>query len=529
MTTAAVEPRAGERAPLGALSTDHKAVAIRLAWLSGAFFLAGGVLALLVRSELAVPGMQIVSHQGYDQLFTMHGSTMVYLVVQPLAVALGVYLVPLQIGAANLIAPRAALFAVWILAGGGALMYLGFLTHDGAGSAGWTAFLPLSSDRFVQGSGMDMWIVGVALANLAVIILAAVVLLTILLRRAPGMTMLRLSPFCWTQVVTCLMVVFSFPAVIAAMGLVYADRHFGTHVDPIWYLQLFWYYGHPAVYVMFFPFVGCVAEVIPALSRKRFFGYRPFVLSLMVFTALSMSVWGHHLFTTGRSANEYFAATSTALAVVAGVEYFDLIATMWGGSLLLRTPLLFAVAFLLQFLIGGLTGVIVASPPLDYSLNDTYFVVAHFHYTLFAGSMFGLFAGVYFWFPKVTGAQLREGLGQIHFWLLVAGTNLTFMPMFVLGYDGMVRRVADYPSDAGFTGMNELATAGSGVIAASMLVFLANVAVSLRWRRAAGDDPWEGHSLEWATTSPPPPGNFDRLPPIRSSTPALDLRRAGTA
>ena len=202
---------------------------------------------------------------------------------------------------------------------------------------------------------------------------------------------------------------------------------------------------------------------------------------------------------------------------------------MWGGSLLLRTPLLFAVAFLLQFLIGGLTGVIVASPPLDYSLNDTYFVVAHFHYTLFAGSMFGLFAGVYFWFPKVTGALLREGLGQIHFWLLVAGTNLTFMPMFVLGYDGMVRRVADYPRDAGFTGMNELATAGSGVIAASMLVFLANVAVSLRWRRAAGDDPWEGHSLEWATTSPPPPGNFDRLPPIRSSTPALDLRRAGTA
>ena len=319
------------------------------------------------------------------------------------------------------------------------------------------------------------------------------------------------------------MVVFSFPAVIAAMGLVYADRHFGTHVDPIWYLPaLFWYYGHPAVYVMFFPFVGCVAEVIPALSRKRFFGYRPFVLSLMVFTALSMSVWGHHLVHDGPARQRVLRghvdrARRRRRRRVLRPHRDDV-----GGSLLLRTPLLFAVAFLLQFLIGGLTGVIVASPPLDYSLNDTYFVVAHFHYTLFAGSMFGLFAGVYFWFPKVTGAQLREGLGQIHFWLLVAGTNLTFMPMFVLGYDGMVRRVADYPSDAGFTGMNELATAGSGVIAASMLVFLANVAVSLRWRRAAGDDPWEGHSLEWATTSPPPPGNFDRLPPIRR------LRRPST-
>ena len=509
-------------------STDHKSLGLRLFALCGLFFIAGGVLALLVRSELATPGMQVVSHQEYNELFTMHGSTMVYLVVQPLALALGVYLVPLQIGAPELAWPRVALWSVWLLAAGGLIMYLGFLTTNGPGPDGWTAFLPLSDARYTPGPGMDMWVLGVLLANVAALVLGVVVLATILLRRAPGMTMLRLPVFTWTEVVTCLMVVFSFPAVVGAMMLLYLQRQFGFSVDPIVYLNLFWFYGHPSVYVMFFPFLGCAAEVIAAFSGRRLFGYSAMVVSLLAFTVLSMSVWGHHLYTTGRSANEYFAITSTCLAIAAGVEYFDLIATVWGGALRMTTAMLFALAFLVQFLIGGLTGVMLASPPIDYSLNDTFFVVGHFHYTLFAGSVFGLFAGIYYWFPKATGALLHERIGLAHWVLMVIGTNMTFFPMFILGYDGMVRRVADYPAAAGYTTLNEVATAGSGVIALSVVVFVANVWWSLRHRQAAGNDPWGGHTLEWWTTSPPPRHNFADLPPIRSHAPLLDLREPAT-
>jgi cytochrome c oxidase subunit I len=312
------------------------------------------------------------------------------------------------------------------------------------------------------------------------------------------------------------------------MALLFYDRHYGGVFDasggPIAYQHLFWFYGHPVVYVMFFPFVGAVAEVVAVFSRRRFFGYEAMVLSLLTFAGLSMSVWAHHMFATGQVPNQYFSLTSTALVVAAGIEYFDVIATLIGGSILLRTPMLFALGFLLQFLIGGLTGVIVASPPLDYHVHDSYFVVAHFHYTLFAGSLFGLFAGVYYWFPKVTGAMLRESLGKLHFWLMAAGANLTFFPMFLLGQDGMPRRVADYSPEAGFTGENRLATLGAFVIALGIAVFIWNLVVSLRDREPAGDDPWEGHSLEWFTTSPPPRHNFRSLPPIRSFTPLFDLR-----
>ena len=505
-------------------STDHKSLGLRLFGMSGLFFLTGGILALLVRAELAVPGMQVVSHQEYSELFTMHGSTMVYLVMQPLALALGVYLVPLMIGAPDLITPRLALWCVWMAFCGGVVMYLGFLTTHGAGPDGWTAFLPLSNSTFTPGSGMDMWVLGVIVTNLGQLVLAGVLLATIMGRRAPGMSMLRLPVFVWTEVVTCLMVLVSFPALLAAMVLLYLTRMTSLTVDPVVYLHLFWFYGHPNVYVMFFPFLGCVAEVVAVFSRKRFFGYTAMVFSLRAFAALSMSVWGHHMFTTGRVANEYFAVTSSSLAVAAGVEYFDLVGTMWGGAVRLTTAMLFAIAFLIQFLVGGLTGIMVASPPLDYSLNDTFFVVGHFHYTLFAGSLFGLFAGIYYWFPKATGRMLRERLGLIHFVLLTIGTNLTFFPMFVLGYEGMVRRVADYPNIGNWETLNIVSTAGSGVIALAMLVFLANLWISLRRPVPAGNDPWGGHTLEWWTSSPPPRHNFTDLPPIRSHAPLLDLR-----
>jgi cytochrome c oxidase subunit I len=509
--------------------TDHKRLAQRLAATAFLFFLAAGVMALLMRSELAQPGMQLVSRNTYNQLFTMHGSLMIYVALTPLALALGVYFAPLHVGAPELLFPRLALAGYWFLLAGGLTMCFGFFTSDGAARDGWTAFDPLSNGVNTPGTGMNLWIIGVILAAAGATALAVCVLGTLLGRRAPGMLVTRLPVFSWSMVVTCLMVVMSFPVLVVAMSLLLVERQFGGVFEgaggPVTYQHLFWFYGHPVVYVMFFPFVGAVAEVIAVFSRRRFFGYKAIVLSMLAFAALSMSVWAHHMFTTGRVVNQPFSLTSTLLVVPAGVEYFDLIATMIGGSILLRTPMLFALGFLLQFLVGGLSGIFVASPPLDYHVHSTYVVVAHFHYTLFAGSLFAFFAGVYYWFPKVTGRMLGERLGKVHFWVMVAGANATFMPMFFLGNDGMVRRIADYVPATGWQDLNGVATLGSYVIAISIVIFIVNVARSVRHGSPAGDDPWGGHTLEWATTSPPPRHNFDRLPPIRSFAPLLDLRQ----
>ncbi|MFL5892981.1 MAG: cbb3-type cytochrome c oxidase subunit I [Solirubrobacterales bacterium] len=529
MTTIAPPmPRAGPVEWI--LATDHKRTAARIAVAAFVFFIASGVLALLMRSELAQPGLQIVSTDTYNQLFTMHGSGMIYLVVTPLALAVGLYFVPLQIGAADVVAPRLTAFGFWLFLGGGLTMYSGFLTSTGAGKDGWTAFYPLSGEQATPGTGMDMWIIGVALAVAGMMLVAATILLTLIRQRAPGMDITRLSPFSWSMFFTCAMTVTSFPVLIVAMGLLLADRNLGGVFDspggPATYQTLFWFYGHPVVYVMFFPFLGIVADVVATFSRRRLFGYPFLVLSLFAFTGLSMTVWAHHMFATGQVNNEYYSLTSTALAIPAGVEYFDVIATMIGGAILLRTPMLFALGFLALFLIGGLTGIVVGSPPIDYHVHDTYFVVAHFHYTLFGGSLMGAFAGAYYWFPKVSGVMLREWIGKLQFALLFIGVNLTFFPMFLLGYNGMPRRVADYSPTAGFTGDNRLATIGAYVIALGIAAFIANLIVSLRRRQPAGDDPWEGQTLEWATSSPPPRLNFSGLPPIRSYAPLLDLREA---
>jgi cytochrome c oxidase subunit 1 len=511
-------------------TTDHKRLALRMAVVSLAFFLVGGVFALLMRTELADPGLELMGRDAYNQLFTMHGSTMVYLVMTPLALALGVYLVPLQVGAADIAAPRMALAGHWLVLAGGLTMYSSFLTDHGAGKAGWTAYYPLSGNSATPGTGMDLWVAGVILVGVGLTLVALCLLATIIRLRAPGMTMLRLPVFSWTMLATVLMVVMSVPVFAVGMALLLADR-LGASVyessgGPIAYQHLFWFFGHPAVYIMFFPFLGITAECVATFARKRFTGYIPLILALILFTGLSMSVWAHHMFTTGQVVNEYFSLTSTALVVAAGTEYFAVIATLIGGAIVLRTAMLFALGFFLQFLIGGLSGVILASPPLDYHAHDSYFVVAHFHYTLFAGSLFAGFAAAYYWFPKWTGAMLRESLGRIQFVLIVLGTNLTFFPMFVLGYDGMPRRIADYSSDAGFTDWNRVSTLGSYLIAIGVAVFLYNLYVSLRRRVPAGDDPWEGHTLEWATTSPPPRFNFQSLPPIASHAPLLDRREA---
>jgi cytochrome c oxidase subunit 1 len=327
----------------------------------------------------------------------------------------------------------------------------------------------------------------------------------------------------------CVMTVATFPSLLLAMGGLLLSRH-GVEVYPgaggaAAYQHLFWFYGHPVVYTMFFPFVGAALEVIATFSGRRVFGYRGVALSLLVFAALSSAVWGHHMFTTGQVSNLYFSLTSHMLAVPAGMEYVAAIGTLIGGALVLRTPMLFAIGFFVQFLIGGVTGIYVASPPLDYHVHDSYFVVAHFHYTLFAGSVFGLFAAAYYWWPKVTGFMLRERLGKLHFWLLVVGTNVTFFPMFLLGYDGMARRIADYSPAEGWQTGNLISTIGAYVIALGMLVFVANVLLSWLAARPAGPDPWGGQTLEWATSSPPPRHNFPGpLPPIRSAEPLLDER-----
>jgi cytochrome c oxidase subunit 1 len=524
---------AGRRGSLIAAvtGTDHKRIGAATVITALGFFFVGGVLALLMRTELAEPGMQVVSRGTYNELFTIHGSTMFFLFAVPMSIGVGIYMVPLQIGAAGIAWPRLALFGYWLFAAAGVIMYSGFLTASGAASFGWTAYYPLSSSAATPGNGADFWIVAVVLATAAVFLQAICLLGTIVRRRAPDMSLLRMPLFTWSEVVTCFMVVTTFPVLIVAMTLLFLDRHgvgiFTGSGGAVTYQHLFWFYGHPVVYIVFFPLVGVVGEVIATFSRRRFFGFRVTVLSLLAFSAISMSVWGHHMFTTQAVANNYFASTSTLLMIPAGVEYFAFLATMFRGRIRLASPMLFALGFVLLFLIGGLTGIFVGSPALDYNVHDTYFVVAHFHYTLFGGTVFGMFAAIHYWFPKLTGRMLDERLARAHAILMFTGALVTFIPMFFLGVDGMSRRVADYLPTDGLTTLNVIATVGAFTIFVSLLIFVVNVVRSLRLGAVAGPDPWQGQSLEWFTDSPPPAGNFTSLPPVRTYAPLLDLREQG--
>ena len=526
--TAAAAPVRGRPGGLLALlaSTDHKSVARRLMGVSIAFFLAGGVMALLMRTELAQPGLQVLSESSYNQLFSMHGSVMIYLFMTPIALALGLYFVPLQVGAPEIAGARWALAGLWLDLTGGLIMLSGFLTIGGAGTATWIGVDPLARTANSPGTGMDMWVLGVAIVALGQLIVAACVLVTALQRRTPDMTLLRMPVFTWTMVATCLMVLFAFPVLVGTMFMLAIERGSGVQIaDPVTYQHLFWFYGHPVVYVMFFPFVGAVGEVFATFAARRFFGYRFFVVSVLAFAGLSMTVWGHHMFTSGQVEDKYFALTSTMLIVPAGVEYFDLVATLWGGRIRWSVPLLFGLGFLLQFLLGGVTGIWVASPTIDHHANNSYVVVAHFHYTLFGGSAFGLFAALYYWWPKITGWYLGERLGRVHFWLWLVAFNVTFLPMFWLGEEGMTRRIADYPDHPGWGTVNLIETIGAFLIAAGMLVFLVNVALSSLRARRAPWDAWDGgQTLEWATASPPPRHNFEIVPPVKSYAPLWDLR-----
>jgi cytochrome c oxidase subunit I len=516
------------------VTTDHKRIGLLTVGTGVALLFVMGALALVMRTQLAQPDQGILSPQQYNQLMTMHGTGMISLAITPIAIGLGVYVVPLQVGAPMIAAPRTALLGYWLYFFGAIALLWGGAAPQGADS-GWWSYLPLADSRYSPGIGQDLWTVGTFLAATGMILLASTMLWTVLRMRAPGMTMMRLPVFTWTEVVTCFMVLPAFASELAALGVLTASRIDPAFVSNTWtvaYQNLFWFYGHPVVYVMFFPFVGCVAESLATFTGRRFFAYPGTVLSLLAFAALSMSVWGHHMFATGQSTNDYFSLTSILLILPAGIEYFGMLGTLVGARLRYSTPMLFALAFIPQFLIGGLTGIMVATPSVDYQVNDSYFVVAHFHYTLFAGSVFGLFAGIYFWLPKATGIMFSDRLGRLHFVLLVIGTNVTFGPMFGLGLLGMPRRVASYPASAGFTTLSLIASVGSFIIGLGMLVFAYNIYHSVRRRQPVPANPWQAHTLEWATASPPPRFNFSRdypIPKITSYAPLLDLRQAASA
>ncbi|HEY1330383.1 MAG TPA: cytochrome c oxidase subunit I [Actinomycetota bacterium] len=513
-------------------TTDHKRIGLLYIGSTLIFFLAGGILALLIRIQLASPDMHVLTPAEYNQIFTIHGTTMIFLFIAPMGLGLANYFVPLQVGAPDMAFPRLNALSVWLFIGGGLTLYSSFLTSHGAADFGWTAYAPLSGPAGTPGYGADLWIMAILLTSTASIMTAVNLMATILMLRAPGMTMWRLPMFTWDMLITALLVLVAFPPLAGAMAMLFIDRHFGGHFyDPnnggsaVLYQHLFWFFGHPEVYIMALPFFGIVTDIISAFSRKPIFGYTGMVLASMAIAGLSMAVWAHHMFTTGQVDNPFFSAMSLLIAVPTGIKFFTWIGTMWRGHLSFETPMLWCLGFMANFLIGGITGVMLASPPVDYNVNNTYFIVAHMHYVLGGGSLFVILGGVTYWFPKMTGFRLNERLGKIGFWFTFIGFNVTFWPMFVAGLRGMQRRIANYPSNVGWTGPNELATLGSFVLAIAVAIFVINIVLAFRRKEPAGDDPWGvGTTLEWITTSPPPEHNFAWLPPIRSERPAFDWR-----
>ncbi|GAB2544853.1 aa3-type cytochrome oxidase subunit I [Brachybacterium huguangmaarense] len=519
-------------------TTDHKMIGLLYMALAFTFFCFGGVLALMMRAELWEPGLQVVvSKDQYNQLFTMHGTIMLLMFGTPLFNGFANYLVPLQIGAVDMAFPRLNAFAFWITLWGSLIAVSGFLTPQGAASFGWFAYAPLSDTTFSPGLGGDLWVFGLGLQGFGTILGSVNLITTIVCMRMPGMTMFRLPIFTWNVLITGVLVLMAFPPLASALMALGADRRFGAQIfnpengGPILWQHLFWFFGHPEVYVLALPFFGIASEIIPVFSRKPMFGYKTLVYATISIAALSVTVWAHHMYTTGSVMLNFFSFMTMLIAVPTGVKFFNWIGTMWRGSLTFETPMLFTLGFLTTFLFGGLTGVILSSPILDFHLSDTYFVVAHFHYVIFGTVAFEMFAGFYFWWPKMFGYKLSEKIGVWHFWLLMIGFHMTFLVQHWLGVMGAPRRYVNYLAEDGFDWMNQLSTVGAFILGASTLPFILNVVLShMRAERVTVDDPWGyGASLEWATSCPPPRHNFHSLPRIRSERPAFDLHHPEVA
>ncbi|MGH3501327.1 MAG: aa3-type cytochrome oxidase subunit I [Nocardioidaceae bacterium] len=511
-------------------TTDHKAIGNMYLVASFGFFLVGGIMAMIIRAELARPGLQFVDDEVYNQLFTMHGTIMLLLFATPLFIGFANAVMPLQIGAPDVAFPRLNIFSFWLFLFGGIIVLSGFLVPGGAADFGWFAYSPLSNSIRSPGIGGDLWTMGLWMAGLGTILGAVNFVTTIFCMRAPGMTMFRMPIFTWNILVTSLLVLIAFPILAGALLSLEADRVLGAHIfdaangGPILWQHLFWFFGHPEVYIIALPFFGIITEILPVFSRKPVFGYIGLVGATLSIAALSVAVWAHHMFVTGAVNLPFFSFMTFLIAVPTGVKFFNWIGTMWSGSLSFDTPMLWSIGFLTTFLFGGLTGVILASPPLDFAVSDSYFVVAHFHYVVFGTVVFAMFGGFYYWWPKITGRLLDERLGKIHFWLLFIGFHTTFLVQHWLGVEGMPRRYADYKPTDGFTTLNEVSSIGAFILGASTLPFLYNVWKTRRAPKVAVDDPWGwGRTLEWATSCPPPRHNFTELPRIRSESPAFDL------
>ena len=502
------------------VTVDHKRIGILYGVTAFVFLLIGGIEALVMRLQLATPEAEVVSADTFNQLFTMHGTTMIFLVIMPLGAAFFNYLIPLQIGARDVAFPRLNAFSYWTFLFGAVLMNTSFLIGE-VPDSGW--FMYANITERAAGVRTEFWILGIQVLGIASLAAAFNFFVTIVNMRAPGMTLMRMPLFTWMSLVTMVLLVLAFPIITVAVTLLMLDRFFGANFfvpaaggDPVLWQHLFWLFGHPEVYILILPAMGIVSEVLPTFSRKPLFGYPVVVYSGIVIGFMSWGVWSHHMFTVGLGpvANSAFALTTMAIAVPTGVKIFNWLGTLWGGSIEATSALLFAVGFIAMFIIGGLSGVMHSSAPSDFQQQDTYFVVAHFHYVLFGGSLLGIFAGIYYWWPKMTGRLLNEGLGKLNFWLMFIGFNVTFFPMHFLGLDGMPRRVFSYSGEMGWDFWNMVATVGSFIIAVSMLVFIWNVIVTARRGEQASGDPWDGRTLEWSIASPPPAYNFETIPTV---------------
>jgi cytochrome c oxidase subunit 1 len=533
-----VPARKGRTVVKWVTTTDHKTIGYLYLISSFVFFLIGGVMALLIRAELVSPGMQVLqTKEQYNQLFTMHGTIMLLLFATPLFAGFANVVMPLQIGAPDVAFPRLNAFAYWLYLFGGTIATVGFLTPGGAAAFGWFAYAPLSDATYSPGLGGDLWVFGLALGGFGTILGAVNFITTVICLRAPGMTMFRMPLFTWTVLITSVLVIMAFPVLAAALLALGADRQFGAQVfasengGALLWQHLFWFFGHPEVYIIALPFFGIISEILPVFSRKPLFGYKGLVFATIGIAGLSVAVWAHHMYATGQVALPFFAFMTMLIAVPTGVKFFNWIGTMWRGSLTFETPMVWALGFLVTFLFGGLTGIILSSPPLDFHLSDSYFVVAHFHYVVFGTVVFAMFGGFYFWWPKMTGRMLDETLGKIHFWMLFIGFHTTFLIQHWLGVEGMPRRYADYLPEDGFTWENRVSSAGALLLGLSTLPFLYNVYKT--WKsapRVEVDDPWGySNSLEWATSCPPPRHNFNSMPRIRSERPAFDLHHPEVA